>query len=145
MRARTRPALILAAVALAGLPGSTTTSSPPSEFYAYIGALRADGYLYTQQPVRPGGRALSVTFTNSQAGVGRLVTNATSGQSITLAIPVGSFNTPPNRAGGGIAFQPVGAGTTTVLAGGSGLTATPQSSVTVAVNASLTAARAGAR
>lgn len=118
------------------VPSSTTTLAPNSNVGARIGVLNATGTgLSAVQPIRPGGSARTITFTNSNAGVGQLATSATSGQAVTATIDVGASATPTTIAGGGVQFDPLGAGSTTLEVSGTGLTAVPTSSQVVTVTA----------
>jgi hypothetical protein len=97
------------------VPASTTTLSPSTAFYAYIGyTLPGYTYVVEQQPIRTGGQAAIVTLTHSTPGVGRLVTSLITGDTVTVQIPVGASNSPTSVASGGVAFEPLTAGTTTV-------------------------------
>jgi hypothetical protein len=71
--------------------------------------------------------------TNSDGTVAQLVTTALTGQSVTAVIGVGQNRTSSNVAGGGIAFDPLSSGTTTLTASSPGATAMPGASATVTV------------
>ncbi|HEY0780181.1 MAG TPA: hypothetical protein VGD56_19600, partial [Gemmatirosa sp.] len=123
-------------VGVAGLPATTTTLTPATTFYAYVGpTYTSNGYTYLAgaQPVRPGGHAITVTFASSQANVARLKTNATTAQSVTAVIAAGQQNTPTNLPSGGVAFQPLSGGSTTVSANVPGAVAVANSAQTVTV------------
>jgi uncharacterized repeat protein (TIGR01451 family) len=117
---------------LAGVPASTTTLSANTPFYAYVGTADATGQYVTQvQSVRPGGAGLTVTFTHTNPAVAQLTTSAGSGQTRTVVVPPGQSFTPTSVATGGIEFDPVGGGTTTVSASAPGFLSLGAQSVTV--------------
>ena len=68
------------------------------------------------QRVRAGGTPVTVTFTSSDVGVGTLTDDQTSGPTFDRTIDVGQYLTPATVGAGGIAFDPVGAGTVTLTA-----------------------------
>ncbi|MDH4045892.1 MAG: hypothetical protein OEW06_15695, partial [Gemmatimonadota bacterium] len=120
---------------LVGLPASTTSLSPNTAFTVRIGVLNAAGTgLSGTQPIRAGGTPLTVTVTNSQATVAQLVTSALTGQSVTATIGVGQSQTPGTVATGGMAFDPLSSGTTTVTSSIPGVVALPGATRTVIVN-----------
>ncbi|HEY0779428.1 MAG TPA: hypothetical protein VGD56_15785, partial [Gemmatirosa sp.] len=135
--------------ALGGLPSSLATSASPSAIYASVGPVYTSGgvtYFGGAQTVRPGGHPITLAFTNSQSSVGQLSTSAGTGQRETAVVAIGEQNTPTDVTSGGVAFQPLGAGTTTVNVGGSGIAANAQSSQAVTVSATApSVARASAR
>jgi uncharacterized repeat protein (TIGR01451 family) len=117
---------------LAGVPASTTTLSANTPFYAYAGLPDATGQYLTQvQPVRAGGAGLTVTFAHTNPAVARLTTSAGSGQTRTVVIPPGQYYTPVSVATGGIEFDPLGGGTTTVSASVPGFLSLGTQTVTV--------------
>ncbi|MHC1725305.1 MAG: PKD domain-containing protein [Syntrophobacteraceae bacterium] len=98
------------------LPGSTTTLSADSAFYAYVGILDPSGaYIWEWQSVS-GAAELPVTFISNTPAVGLVKTSSASGASVTLLMPKGSQYTPTWVGGGGVAFDPVGSGITRVSA-----------------------------
>lgn len=76
---------------------------------------------------------MTATVVNSDAGVGQLTTNATTGQSVSVVIAEGSYDSPSSVAAGGVAFDALASGTTTVSADISGFIATAAASVEVTV------------
>jgi hypothetical protein len=97
------------------IPANTTTLSDSTAFYAYIGySLPGYPYLNEQQPIRAGGQAATVTIANGTPGVGQLITTEKTGDTVTVVIPVGASNSPTNVANGGVAFDPLTAGATTI-------------------------------
>ncbi|HUP51398.1 MAG TPA: hypothetical protein VM198_02895, partial [Longimicrobiales bacterium] len=121
------------AISLGGtLSATTTTLSSDDPFVAYI------GYQYSNsvwsQNIRAGGTPVTVTFTSTAPTVGTLVTTAQTGGTVTATIGVGQAYTPTSVAAGGVAFDPLTAGQTTVSASATGFIATPAASVTVTVD-----------
>jgi hypothetical protein len=111
------------------LPISTTTLSPDTPFYMYVGIPSGDGV--NAQEVRAGGTALVATVTNSNGTVAQLVTATTAGNSVTALVPVGQDRSPDTVAAGGVAFDPLTSGTTAVNATIPGFISTTLGTVTV--------------
>lgn len=128
-------------VDLISVPTTTTTFSPNSAFQVRIGTLNAAGTaIESEHPIRVGGVPLVATVTNSTAAVAQIVTSAGAGQVRTVTIPVGSARSPSGAASGGVEFDPIGGGITSVTATVVGATSTANASVTVSVNAPTTLA-----
>ncbi|MEO8337647.1 MAG: hypothetical protein ABI664_21905, partial [bacterium] len=122
------------ALDLFGIPTSTTAGAADNEFFARIGVVDASGTtLYQEQEVRPGGTTVVVTLTNSNAAVARLTTTAGSAQTRTVSIAPGLARSPSTVATGGVAFDPLAAGNTTVSGTAPGVIVVPEASVTVTV------------
>jgi flagellar basal body-associated protein FliL len=114
------------AVELLNLTASMNTlSGPDTDVYVQVGITHPtynNSQLWQVQSVRPGGRGLEVTLTNSNATVARLrsdepaSTGGQTGQVVRKAIPAGTYYTQPIATGTtyGFAFEPMGTGTTTV-------------------------------
>lgn len=121
-------------VALAGLPTSTNTLATNNAIYAQVGL--SDVYYggVSTQAVRAGGTALTATIQSNQVGVGQIQTSAGTSGSATVTIPVGSSNSPTTVLAGGAAFDPVGAGTTTVTTSIPGFLQRPTASQAVTVS-----------
>lgn len=66
--------------------------------------------------VRAGGLALTTTVTSSNATAGQLVTTATVDQGVTVQIPSRENRSANTVATGGVAFDPLASGDTTVSA-----------------------------
>jgi hypothetical protein len=116
-----------------GLTTSTTTLSPDSPFNVSVGVLNAAGSFSTSQPLRPGAASLTVTVSHTNTAVAQLVTTSGTGQSRTVTIAAGQSSSPGSVAAGGVAFDPLGGGTTTVSATATGFR--PATPVTVTVTA----------
>ena len=99
---------------LSGLADSTTSLSANDPFYAYAYILNAAGTaVQTTQEVSAVG-ALAVTFTSSDGGVGQIAKTGTTAASVTITMAVGAIYTPTSVAAGGVAFDPMAGGSTTV-------------------------------
>ena len=88
------------------------------------------------QNVRAGAPGpLTVSFTVADPAVGTLVTSAGTGTTRTAQIPSGLYYTPTTVASGGVAFRPVGGGTTTVTTALASYIATTSATRTITVAA----------
>jgi uncharacterized repeat protein (TIGR01451 family) len=130
------------AVQLIGAPTSTTSLSPESAgWYVRVGIPSANNEsLTTAQNVRAGGPPFVVTLTNSNAAVAQLRSDEppTTGQVVTKPIQPNAQNTSAIVGGTsfGLAFDPVGGGTTTLtLTGPPGVGTVPVTPHTVTVTA----------
>ncbi len=121
-------------VEVLSLPAATSTMNPNTPFQARIGYLTAAGTtLGGELPIRAGGSPITVTFQNSAPTVGQLVTSALTGQNVTAVVAVGDTRTQYSVALGGVAFDPLSSGTTTVSVTAPGLTPTIYASQQVTV------------
>jgi len=125
-----------AALDIIFLGTTTTTLSANADFSVRVGVLNAAGGGFSaEQAVRAGGITATATVTSSAVAVGQLVTTAQTGASVTVAIAPGQSRSPGSVATGGVAFDPLAAGTTTVGATIPGYVALPAAQVTVTVSA----------
>ena len=74
----------------------------------------------TEQFVRRGGGSYAVSVASSSAAVGRVVTSDDDEGAVTVQIAEGEHTSAATVAGGGVAFDPIGQGTTTVTASATG-------------------------
>jgi hypothetical protein len=74
-----------------------------------------------------------VTLANSNASAAQLKKTGTTDQTFTLSLTAGQSITPGSVAAGGVSFDPLSVGSTTVSASASGYIATTAASVTVAI------------
>ena len=136
------------ALDIAGLGSGTTTLSANDEFYVRVGVLNAAGTgISAYQNVQPGAGALTVTVANANAGVAQLVRTGGATQSATVQIPERASQSPTTVATGGVALDPLGAGTTTVTVSAPGATPIAGSQQVVTVSApalSVSGTRVGA-
>ena len=127
------------ATRLALVPSTTTTLSANTDFRLEIGIPVAGNVNLAQVQERrpgPGVLPLTVTVTNSNASVAELDPNGggAGAQLRTAIIAIGATQTPMNAAGG-LEFDPLGSGSTTVNASIPGFIQTNASTVTVSVSA----------
>ena len=101
---------------LSGVSTSPTALSPNDEFSVNIGVLNASGAFASVQALRVGAPSVTVTVSHTNTAVGQLVTTSGPGQSRTVTIAAGQSNSPTTVAAGGVAFDPIGGGSTTVTA-----------------------------
>jgi len=125
-------------IELAGLLTSTTTLSVNDPFTVRTGVPAGSApntFISPAQEVRIGGENVVVTITNGTAAAGQLVTAAGADQSRTVTITPGNSLSPGTVAAGGIEFDPLNAGQTTVVASAPGFTQTGAASSQVTVSA----------
>ena len=105
-------------VDLLGPAFSITALSADDQFQVRLGSLNAAGTgLSVEQQAQAGGAGIvaTVTLTNSvPAGVAQLTTTAGSGQTRTVTVAAAQSRSPGTVATGGVAFDPLLAGTITV-------------------------------
>jgi uncharacterized repeat protein (TIGR01451 family) len=116
---------------LGGVPGTTTTLTPDSPFYVSLGVLNSAGNIAAFQQLRAGAPNLTITVSHTNTAVAQLTTTAGSGQTRTVTIAAGQTNSPTSVPNGGVAFDPIGAGSTTVNATATGFRAAAADAVTV--------------
>jgi hypothetical protein len=118
---------------LAGVPAAIGSTDASVAFYVTVGLPSATGdYLVQNQNARAG-TSLTVTITNSASGVAQLVTLAGGAQSRTVVVPAGQYYTPVSVATGGVEFDPLSAGSTTISAAIPGFITTTAGTLTVQV------------
>ena len=133
------------ALDISGITTSPLASAADDPFTVRIGIANvANQFLTELQDVRAGASPLTVTVTNSNATAGQLATSSTRAQSVTATIPVGQSSTPSSVATGGVAFDPLAAGSTSVTATIPGYTTTINNG-TVVVNVQAGLVQAAAR
>jgi hypothetical protein len=121
-----------AALDISGLGTSYTATSLDDAFIVRTGwAATGNGSLGQIQPIRFGGTPLTVTVTSSAAVVGRVKTNADSGATVTVTVPVGQSNSP--NGVGGVSFDPLTAGSTTVAAAAGGYITTTAATIPITI------------
>ncbi|MGB2712864.1 MAG: hypothetical protein WBC51_01710, partial [Vicinamibacterales bacterium] len=120
------------ALQVVSLPPTTTAQSPESVFLVAVGIPDASGTFLRQ--VQPPQRDLTVSLANSNATVGQLHTLAQTGQAGTVTItPSSSGYSPGTIAAGGVAFDPISSGQTTVTAAATNWTTVAPTSADVTV------------
>ena len=101
---------------LTDLTSPTTSLAADDAFYVHTGVLNATGTSFSQYQNVSAQGALPVTFTSSDPTVGQLAKAYERGASVMVNIPVNQHNSPTTVAAGGVAFDPIAGGTTTVAA-----------------------------
>jgi len=121
-------------VIISGLGTSKTVADADDAFWATIGIPSGNGV--SPQAVRFGATTLTVTMSSSDVSVGVVKTlSVPNGSgSVTVQILPGQLNSPTSVAAGGVAFDPLGTGTSTVSASIPGYITQPNGTVTVIVN-----------
>ncbi|MBI1817014.1 MAG: thrombospondin type 3 repeat-containing protein [Deltaproteobacteria bacterium] len=128
--------IVTPGIAIQLLDSAIATTAPNAAFQLYVGIPYASGsdfYIATTQEARAGGPGITVTVTNSNALAAQLWSpiSPSPAQQVSVLIPSGNFW----NSGGGLQFDPLAAGTTTVHAAGPNLISTVEASVTVNVTA----------
>ena len=130
----TGPVTIVApGISLQNEVGSLSLAGADRAIYAYVGVPYAgNGSLSTYQERRPGVGPLTVTFVTSDSSKVLLTTTAGSAGTRTAQIVPGKYNTPFNKATGGVEMHPVATGSSTTSVTSPGFT--PQSDASGTVN-----------
>jgi hypothetical protein len=117
------------------LSATTTVGAANDDFQVRTGWSTAGTAMSYEQAIRAGGTALTATVTNSNATAGQLVTTAGAGQSRTVQVSPGQARSPSNVTSGGVAFDALAVGQTTVaIQTATGFLILPTASVVVTVN-----------
>ncbi len=130
--------IVQPALEIIALNPNTTTLSPDDPFLVRVGipaGTPPNQFMNVEEAVRAGAPPLTVAVDNSAPGVAQLVTTATTGESVIVQIQPGSARSPNVVSSGGVAFDPLTAGATTVTAAASGYIALPNASIDVTVSA----------
>lgn len=104
------------ALQLSGVHDTPTSLSPSHAFRVDVGIPSSGNAWVEPQEIRAGGVARTATVTNLDPSVAQLITTAHTGQSVSVEIAVLSKYSPDKVVDGGVAFDPLGAGTTKVCA-----------------------------
>lgn len=132
--------IVDAALQLAALPDSVDVLASDAAFLVQVGVPDASTLGLAQlQPVSPATAGQSVSLISSDGAVGRLITSTVAAPAVTVLIPAGSAQTAATVAGGGVAFDPLTPGSTTVQGAAVGFAATTAASRLVVVTGTLTA------
>lgn len=125
--------VVTPAIQYLGPPTSISALASNALIRAQVGIPNVAGTAFgTAQPVRAGSSVM-VTMNNSNSGVARLDTLALVGQSVTAVIAANTNITPNSRAAGGVEFDPLGVGMTTLTVSAPGFTPFPAVGNTVTV------------
>jgi len=101
-------------ITLGGVDPTLTTFDADDAFYASIGI--PSGNTVSGQQIRAGGSPITVTFQTDNTSAGVLTDGVTPGASVTAEIGVQRANTPTSVAAGGVAHDPLAAGSPTISA-----------------------------
>jgi adhesin/invasin len=126
-------AVVQPALDISGLVQTTTAGAADDIFTVRVGTGTSSALSVVQQ-TRAGGPGLTVTVTSSQPTFGQLVTTAVTGGTVTVAIAAGASATGGTVAAGGVAFDALAAGSTTVSAGIPGFVTTTNGVRAVTIN-----------
>jgi antitoxin (DNA-binding transcriptional repressor) of toxin-antitoxin stability system len=130
-------AVVAPAIELIGVPATTTTLSASTNFYARVGLPNSNNTgLNALQAIRAGASTVVVTIANETAAVAQLTTLAGTAQTRTVSIQAGQYNSPTQLSDDGIEFDPIGEGTTRVIATAPGFTSLATATRSVTVTAS---------
>jgi len=126
--------VVQAALDFVSLNSTYGAAAADDAFYARLGIPNAaDTDVTIQQSIRAGGTAVTVTFTSSDPSVAQLVTSTASGGTIQLQILPGEARTATSVAAGGVAIDPLVAGSTFIEATAPGVTTTTDGTRTVTI------------
>jgi hypothetical protein len=127
--------VVAPAIDLSGLNTTLADGAPDDPFTVRIGIANANAQFLTElQDRRGGAQPLAVTVTSANPNVGQVRTSTASSGSVTVNIAAGVAQSPTTVAAGGVAFDPISAGSTTVTASIPGFTTTnPNGVVSVTV------------
>ncbi|MGD8885099.1 MAG: PKD domain-containing protein, partial [Gammaproteobacteria bacterium] len=117
------------------LQTSTTTLSGLDTFTVDVGIPVSGNSNINVQRVRSGGSAVTAVVASSVASVGQLVTAEGSGMSVAVDIQPGTSSSPITIAAGGVGFEPLDAGQTSVSVATPGYITTSAGSIDVTVTA----------
>lgn len=116
------------------LGSSIDTLNPPDAFQVRVGLVASGGgSVNPAQNLRAGAPPLVATIKNSNHPVADLITTALTGDSVVVSIAAGSSASPSNVASGGVSFDGIALGTTTVSATIPGFVATTNANINVTV------------
>jgi hypothetical protein len=125
--------IVQPAIQIENLPASIAATAARVPFIVSMGVATPDGTSLQERQSALGFNPLTFTVSNSSAGVAQLVTQAGAAQSRDVAIGFGEQATPSTLVAGGIEFDPVASGQTTVTVTRAGFLTTTAGSVTVTV------------
>ncbi|UCG50542.1 MAG: T9SS type A sorting domain-containing protein [Candidatus Latescibacterota bacterium] len=127
--------IVQPAVEIYGLGTTIDVLDAPDDFYVQVGIPRDDLLgLEVFSPARPGGSGFVSTVTSSDSTVGQQVTLTDTSHTVNVLIPPGQYRTPSAVSLGGVAFDGIALGTTTVSASIPGFLPTQDAFVDVSVS-----------
>jgi hypothetical protein len=125
------------AVQIVSLTPTMGATDPSVAFQVAVGLPATDGSALAAEQLVPAGASLTVTLSNSNASVAQLVTLDGGDQSRTITIPAGHSRSTLTIAEGGVEFDALTAGSTTVSAMIENFQTTTAGSVAVEVTGEL--------
>jgi hypothetical protein len=126
--------IVQPALRIENLVTSLAATAQNDEFFVRLGIPNAqNATLADLQELRVGGGNLTVNLTNSNSTAAQLVTQAGGAQTRTVVINAGQNFSPGNVPTGGVALDPLQAGSTTVTASATGFTTTTAGAVAVTI------------
>jgi hypothetical protein len=109
--------IITPAFDIYGLATSIDVFDPTDPFYIRVGIPKGDlSAIYQTQQTRGGGPGMVATLVSSDSMVGEFVTLSDTSHTLTITIPPAEYRSPTSVALGGIAFDGIGLGLTSVSA-----------------------------
>lgn len=118
-----------------GIAANPTSLNANDDFYVRTGTPSSPSgtFLSNVDELRAGSPGVNIRVASSVPTVGQLVTSTLTSDTITLTLAAGQTNTPTTVGAGGIAFDPLTAGTTVVSAVAPGFRDIAGANVTVNV------------
>jgi hypothetical protein len=107
--------LVQGAINIYNLSTSLAVASADYPFYVRTGYIHSNGSTFQYARVSPAG-PLHVLLTSSAPTVGQLKTAAATGAQVTVDVAINAFDSPYAIGTGGVAFDPLTTGGTTVSA-----------------------------
>jgi hypothetical protein len=102
--------VVTPALQITNLGGSYSSTATNTDFRVQVGIpYSSNASLLEGQAVRFGAAPLTATITNSAPTVARLVSQTTTGQSLTVSIAGGQQYSASTQANGGVQFDPLAA------------------------------------
>jgi len=131
--------VVQAAIELINVNLNQSVGGPDDIFRVRTGRPNTNASaLVAVEPIRVGFGGgtgpLEVTITNSDATVGELIQNGGMAQTFTVPIPQGSSTSANNAGTTGVAFRPIGAGSSTVSGTATDFIATDNAAKTITVS-----------
>jgi hypothetical protein len=98
------------------LAAANNTLGADDPFRVQSGYIHSNGVTFRYAPVSAGDAPLLVLLTSSDTAVGEVKTLVEIGASATIEIDSNQFDSPSTVASGGIAFDPIATGSTSISA-----------------------------
>jgi hypothetical protein len=108
--------LVQGVIDIHSLITTTTAGAVDDPFRVRTGYIHSNGVTFRYAPVSAGDAPLLVLLTSSDTAVGEVKTLVEIGASATIEIDSNQFDSPSTVASGGIAFDPIATGSTSISA-----------------------------